>query len=166
MSVLAIFGPTAAGKSTVAEVIAERIPAELVAADSMQAYRGLPLLTNQSPAHLVGIWPLDHEGSVGEYQQLAHETIDRILADGRTPVVVGGTGLYFRAALAELELPPVAGAGVRERFEQLYDELGPAGGARGAGSSRSSRGSRGPPERPAAGRSCARARRAGRDAHA
>ncbi len=67
-TVLALFGPTASGKTAVAQAIAERIPAELVSADSMQVYRGLPILTNQSPARLVGIWPLDHEASVAEYQ--------------------------------------------------------------------------------------------------
>src|SRR5437763_11644360 len=119
--VIAIFGPTASGKSAVAEEIARRIPAELVSADSMQAYRGLPVLTNQSEARLVGIWELDHEGSLGEYQELAHAAIDEILARGRTPVVVGGTGLYLRAALSELAPPP---PGDRVRFDRLYDELG------------------------------------------
>ena len=91
--VLAIFGPTGSGKSAVAQALTERIPAEVVSADSMQVYRGLPILTAQSPGRLVGIWPLDHEGSVGEYQPLAHVAIDEILAAGSTPVVVGGTGL-------------------------------------------------------------------------
>jgi tRNA dimethylallyltransferase len=122
--VLAIFGPTGSGKSTVAEALAERIPAELVSADSMQVYSGIPILTNQSPARLVGIWPLEHEASVGEYQQLAHAAIDEILAAGRTPIVVGGTGLYFRAALADLRLPPPPDAGARERWEELYDHEG------------------------------------------
>jgi tRNA dimethylallyltransferase len=124
--VIAIFGPTASGKSDVAAALAERIPAELVSADAMQAYRGLPLLTNQSPhpARLVGIWPLGHEGSVGEFSALAHAAIEEILAAGRTPVVVGGTGLYLRAALADLDLPPRPAAGARERWEQLYDEAG------------------------------------------
>ena len=122
--VIAIFGPTASGKSAVAEEIARRIPAELVSADSMQAYRGLPILTNQSPARLVGIWGLDHEASLGEYQELAHATIDEILEADRTPVVVGGTGLYFRAALADLELPPAPAPGERERLERLYDRVG------------------------------------------
>ena len=90
----------------------------------MQLYRGLPILTNQSPARLVGIWPLDHEASVGEYQALAHAAIDEILAAGRTPVVVGGTGLYLRAALADLSLPPAPEPGERERWEQLYDTEG------------------------------------------
>src|SRR5438105_6422969 len=126
MSVIAIFGPTASGKSAVAEAVAERNPAELVSADSMQVYRGLPVLTNQSdyPTRLVGVWELDHEASVGEYERLAHAAIDEILAAGRTPVVVGGTGLYLRAAIADLELPPPTPPEERERLERLYDRVG------------------------------------------
>jgi len=124
--VLAIFGPTASGKTAVAEAVAERIPAGLVSADSMQVYRGLPILTNQAPARLAGIWPLEHEASVGEYQQLAHAAIDEILGAGRTPVVVGGTGLYLRAALADLRLPPAPEPGARERWEEVYDNEGAA----------------------------------------
>jgi tRNA dimethylallyltransferase len=123
--VLAIFGPTASGKSAVAEEVARLIPAELVSADAMQAYRGLPILTNQSEARLVGYLGLDEEGSIADYERLAHAALDEILAAGRTPVVVGGTGLYLRAALAELELPPPPAPGARERLEGLYDELGP-----------------------------------------
>jgi tRNA dimethylallyltransferase len=123
--VLAIFGPTASGKSVVAEEVARLIPAEVVSADAMQVYRGLPILTNQSEARLVGYLGLDEEGSVANYQRLAHAAVDEILAAGRTPVVVGGTGLYLRAALAELELPPPPAPGARERLESLYDELGP-----------------------------------------
>ncbi|HEX2046025.1 MAG TPA: tRNA (adenosine(37)-N6)-dimethylallyltransferase MiaA [Gaiellaceae bacterium] len=124
---IAIFGPTASGKTAVAEALADRLPSELVSADSMQVYRGLPILTSQPerPTRLVGIWPLDHEGSVGEYQRLAHGAVDEILAAGRTPVVVGGTGLYLRAALAELRLPPAPPPGARARWERLYDRLGP-----------------------------------------
>jgi tRNA dimethylallyltransferase len=124
--VLAIFGPTASGKTAVAEEVARRIPAELVSADAMQVYRGLPILTNQSehPARLVGYLGLEEEGSVAEYQRLAHEAIDEILTAGRTPVVVGGTGLYLRAALADLELPPPPPPGTRDRLERLYDEEG------------------------------------------
>jgi tRNA dimethylallyltransferase len=125
--VLAIFGPTASGKTAVAEALAARIPARLISADAMQVYRGVPILTNQSdsPTALVAIWDLDHEASVGEYEELAHREIDSALADGLTPVVVGGTGLYFRAALADLDLPPAPPAGARERWERAYDELGP-----------------------------------------
>src|SRR5256886_10123198 len=106
--VLALFGPTASGKTAVAEDLASRFPAEPISADSMQAYRGLPILTNQpgAPTRLVGIWELDHEGSVAEYQQLAHAAVDAVLRGGKTPIGGGGTGLYPRGPLAGLGLPP------------------------------------------------------------
>jgi tRNA dimethylallyltransferase len=122
--VLAIFGPTASGKSAVAEALADRIPTRVISADSAQLYRGLSILTNQSPAALVAIWDLGHEASVAEYRRLAHAEIASALTAGSTPVVVGGTGLYFRAALGELDLPPAPPAGVRARWEALYDERG------------------------------------------
>jgi tRNA dimethylallyltransferase len=121
VTVIGIFGPTASGKSRVAETVAAAVGGELVSADAMQVYEGLPILTNQSPARLVGIWPLSKEASVGEYAPLAQAAIDEILAGGRTPIVVGGTGLYFRAALARLELPPPPAPGVRERWTAFYD---------------------------------------------
>jgi len=124
MSVVGLFGPTASGKTAVAEALAHRMPAEIVSADSMQAYRGLPLLTNQGAGRLVGIWPSDRQRTVGEYQELAHAAIDEVLAAGRTPIVVGGSGLYFRAALADLELPPHVPEGNRARWERLYDRFG------------------------------------------
>ncbi|HST26353.1 MAG TPA: tRNA (adenosine(37)-N6)-dimethylallyltransferase MiaA [Gaiellaceae bacterium] len=127
--VLALFGPTASGKSAVAEALAELTPAETVSADSMQVYRGLPILTNQPAMEttLVAIWDLDHEASVAEYAELAHAAIDGALEAGRTPVVVGGTGLYFRAALAELDVPPAPPPGARQRWNRVYDWLGPEG---------------------------------------
>jgi tRNA dimethylallyltransferase len=125
--VIAIFGPTASGKSAVAEALTQRIPARLVSADAMQVYRGVPILTNQSefPTELVGMWELEHEASVGEYAELAHAAIDRALEEGLTPIVVGGTGLYLRAALVELGLPPAPSSDERARWERAYDELGP-----------------------------------------
>jgi tRNA dimethylallyltransferase len=127
--VLAIFGPTGSGKSAVAEAVADRIPAEIVSADSMQVYRGLPILTNQParPTRLVAIWELDYEASVGEYAKLAQHAVDEALTEGITPLVVGGTGLYLRAALVDLDLPPAPSLGARPRFEELYDSLGPEG---------------------------------------
>src|SRR5919202_239688 len=92
----------------------------------MQAYRGLPILTAQPrrPTRLVGIWDLSHEGSVAQYASLAHDAIDELLAAGRTAIVAGGTGLYLRAALVDLELPPAAPRQLRRRWERLYDRLG------------------------------------------
>jgi tRNA dimethylallyltransferase len=125
-SVLAIFGPTASGKTAVGEAVADRIGGEVVSADSAAVYRDVPVVTAapERPTRLVGVFPLTHEVSVGEYQRLAHDAIDELLAAGRTPVVVGGTGLYLRAALSSLELPPPPPPGARARWSELYDERG------------------------------------------
>jgi tRNA dimethylallyltransferase len=125
-TVLALFGPTASGKTAVAEALTERIPAEVVSADSMQVYVGLPVLTAQParPTRLVAVWPLAREGSVAEYAELAHAAVDEVLAAGKTPVVAGGTGLYLRAAVTDLRLPPPPEPGARERLEELYDAHG------------------------------------------
>lgn len=125
-SVLAIFGPTASGKTAVGEAVADRLGGEVVSADSAAVYRDLPIITAapERPTRLVGIVPLTHEVSVGEYQRLAHEAIDELLAADRTPVVVGGTGLYLRAAVSSLELPPRPAPGARERWERVYDGRG------------------------------------------
>jgi tRNA dimethylallyltransferase len=125
-TVLALFGPTASGKTAVAEAIAQRIPAEIVSADSMQVYDGLPILTAQPkwPTRLVAVWPLAHEASVAEYAELAHAAVDEVLAVGQTPIVVGGTGLYLRAALTDLRLPPAPKPGARERWQEFYDSHG------------------------------------------
>lgn len=126
-AVLALFGPTASAKSAVASEIARRVPAEPISADAFQVYRGLPVLTAQpaEPTRLVAIRGLDEEFSVGEYERLAHAAIDDVLAEERLPVVVGGTGLYLRAALADLQLPPPPPAGLRERIDAEYERLGP-----------------------------------------
>jgi tRNA dimethylallyltransferase len=134
MRVVAIFGPTASGKSAVALALARRIGAEIVSCDAMQLYRGLPVLTNQPaadelaavPHHLVGVWGTDHLGSVAEYAELAHAAIDGVLARDRVPIVCGGSGLYLRAALADMPLPPQVPAADRARFERLYDGAGAA----------------------------------------
>lgn len=125
-AVIAIYGPTASGKTAVAEAVTKLIPAEVVSADAAALFRGLDILTAapEYPARLVGVFDVEHEVSVGEFQRLAHEAIDDVLARGRTPVVVGGTGLYLRAALADLELPPPPAEGVRRRWEAFYDERG------------------------------------------
>ena len=123
LEVVAVFGPTASGKTAVAEIVADELSTEVVSADALQVYRGLPILTNQpeSPARLVAIRDLSREFSVGEYARLAHAEIDELVHASGKAVVSGGTGLYLRAALVDLELPPAPEHGARERWEELYD---------------------------------------------
>ena len=135
--IIALFGPTGVGKTAIAIALAELLRERgedpvAVSADALQVYVGLEVLTGvASPAEraalehrLVSFLPLDATFSAGEYAGLAHAEIDALLAAGRRPIVVGGTGLYLRAALAELDMrPPVPGA-VRER---LLDELAGVG---------------------------------------
>ena len=126
--VLAIYGPTASGKSAVAGILRERLDAEVVSVDSAALYEGIPIVTAAPayPARLVGVVPLSEDVSVGRFQQLAHAAIDEIVGAGRTAIVVGGTGLYLRAALSSLELPPPPAPGERKRWEGEYDRLGAA----------------------------------------
>lgn len=121
--VVAIFGPTASGKSAVAEALADLMATEVVSADAMQVYRDLPILTNQPsrPTRLVAIRELSEEMSVGEYAQLAHAEIDFLVEARGTAVVAGGTGLYLRAALAHLSIPPAPTPAERARWEATYD---------------------------------------------
>jgi tRNA dimethylallyltransferase len=121
--VVAIFGPTASGKSAVAEIVAGEFGTEVVSADAMQVYSGLPILTNQpaSPTRLVAIRSLAHEFSVGEYAQLAHTAVDELVRTSGMAVVSGGTGLYLRAALVDLDLPRAADTATRMRWEAAYE---------------------------------------------
>jgi len=121
--VIAIFGPTASGKSAASEIVAVELGTEVVSADALQVYSGLPILTNQPepPTHLVAIRSLSQEFSVGEYAKLAHDEIDELVRAHGVAVVCGGTGLYLRAALAELELPPAVETSVRARWESFYE---------------------------------------------
>jgi len=121
-TVLALFGPTASGKTTVAGILRERLGADVVSADSAALYEGLPVITAAPdyPARLVGIVPLEDDVSVGEYRRLAHTAID----ESEVPLLVGGTGLYFRAALSAFELPPPAEPGRREFWQDEYERLG------------------------------------------
>jgi tRNA dimethylallyltransferase len=125
-AVLGLFGPTASGKTAVAALLRDRLDAVVVSADSAALYEGLPILTAAPdyPAELVGVVPLAEDVSVGEYQTRAHAAVDTTLAAGRLPVVVGGTGLYFRAALASLALPPPPAEGRRAFWQKEYDRFG------------------------------------------
>ena len=121
---LALFGPTASGKTAVAGVLRDRLGADVISADSAALYRDLPIITAapEYPAQLVGTVPLTDDVSVGEYQRWAHAAIDAVAR----PLLVGGTGLYFRAAVSALELPPPAEPGRRAHWQAEYDRLGSA----------------------------------------
>jgi tRNA dimethylallyltransferase len=126
------------GKTGVAIALAERLRERgenpvAVSCDAIQVYRGLEILSGAATAdersrlehRLLGLVPVDNEFSAGRYAQLAHAEIDQLLAEGRCPIVVGGTGLYLRAALAELDLrPPVPGP-IRREVEREIAERGP-----------------------------------------
>lgn len=137
--VLALFGPTGVGKTDVAIAVADRLRAAgarpvAVSADALQVYQGLEIITGVPPAAdrarlehlLVSIVPVDATFSVGQYAELAHAEIDQLLSQEATPIVVGGTGLYLRAALAELDLRPLPPDDVRRRWEAELEAQGPA----------------------------------------
>lgn len=136
--VIALFGPTAVGKTEVAVELARLLRARgedpvAVSADALQVYQGLELLTGAASAaeraalehRLISFLPVDAQFSAGQYAELAHSEIDGLLAEGRRPIVVGGTGLYLRAALAELSLKPPPAEGVRERWSEQLRRSGP-----------------------------------------
>src|SRR3954447_26443076 len=136
--VIALFGPTGVGKTDVAVALADllRVRKErpvAISADALQVYRGLETLTGVASERdqarlehrLVSFVPLEREFSVGEFMPLAHTEIDEALAGGRRPIVVGGTGLYLRAALTQLELPPPPPTAVRVRWTEEVERRGP-----------------------------------------
>jgi tRNA dimethylallyltransferase len=136
--VIALFGPTGVGKTEVALALAARLR-ELgerpvaISADALQVYDGLQTLTGAATAsqraqlehRLLGVVPVHETFSAGRFAQLAHAEIDQALRDRMRPLVVGGTGLYLRAALTTLSLQPPADRHARERWRQRMHELGP-----------------------------------------
>jgi tRNA dimethylallyltransferase len=130
-TVLAIVGPTAAGKSALSLALADRLSGEVVNADSMQLYRGMDIGTAKlTPAerhgidhHVLDVWPVTQSASVAEYQRLARAAIDDILTRGRVPLLVGGSGLYVRAALEHFDFPGTDTA-LRARLEAELADLG------------------------------------------
>ncbi|MCJ0869236.1 tRNA (adenosine(37)-N6)-dimethylallyltransferase MiaA [Streptomyces sp. AP-93] len=130
--VIAVVGPTAAGKSDLGVALARHFDGEVVNADSMQLYRGMDIgtakLTTEEregvPHHLLDIWDVTETASVAEYQRLARAEIDKLLAQGRTPVLVGGSGLYVRGALDAMEFPGTDPE-VRARLEAEVTLRGP-----------------------------------------
>jgi tRNA dimethylallyltransferase len=137
--VIAIFGPTGVGKTAVAIAIADRLR-ELgespvaVSADALQVYAGLETLTGAARPdqrarlehRLLSFLPVDATFSAGQYAELAHSEIDELVLSGRRPIVLGGTGLYLRAALSELSLKPPPPEGVREHWEAELERRGAA----------------------------------------
>jgi tRNA dimethylallyltransferase len=138
VQVLALFGPTAVGKTGVALAVADRLRQRgedpvAVNCDSIQVYRGLEVMSGAASAEersrlehrLLGISDPSEEFSAGRFAGLAHTEIDGLLAAGRRPIVVGGTGLYLRAALSDLDLRPPVPMGIREQVEREVAERGP-----------------------------------------
>jgi tRNA dimethylallyltransferase len=136
--VIALFGPTGVGKTAVAAALARRLRAigerpVAVSADALQVYAGLERLTGAADARahpelehrLISFLPVSETFSAGRYAQLAHAEIDSLLEEGARPIIVGGTGLYLRAALARLDLRPPPPPGVRERLQAELGRLGP-----------------------------------------
>jgi tRNA dimethylallyltransferase len=139
VEVIALFGPTGVGKTDVAIALARRLRASgerpvAVSADALQVYAGLEVLTAAADAaeraqlehRLISFLPVDAQFSAGQYAELAHAEIDELIAGGQRPIVVGGTGLYLRAALTELSLRPPPAEGVRERWLAELEQRGPA----------------------------------------
>ncbi|MEU9578612.1 tRNA (adenosine(37)-N6)-dimethylallyltransferase MiaA [Streptomyces chilikensis] len=130
--VIAVVGPTAAGKSDLGVFLAQRLGGEVINADSMQLYRGMDIgtakLTPEErggiPHHLLDIWDVTVAASVAEYQKLARARIDALLAAGRWPVLVGGSGLYVRGAVDRMEFPGTDPE-VRARLEEELELHGP-----------------------------------------
>jgi tRNA dimethylallyltransferase len=131
--VIAVVGPTAAGKSALSITLARELGGEVVNADSMQLYRGMDIgtakLTAEErrgvPHHVLDIWDVTFPASVAEYQTLARAAVEDIIARGRVPLLVGGSGLYVRAVLEEFSFPGTDES-LRGRLEAELRVSGPA----------------------------------------
>jgi tRNA dimethylallyltransferase len=138
MKGLAIFGPTAVGKTGAAIAVAERLRARgedpvAISCDAIQVYDGLEILSGAATPdergrlehRLLGLVPIDGEFSAGRFANLAHAEVDQLIAERRRPILVGGTGLYLRAALADLDLRPPVPTELRAEVERELAERGP-----------------------------------------
>ena len=131
--VIAVVGATATGKSGLSLALAQALDGEVINADSMQLYRGMDIGTAKLrpgeragvPHHLLDIWDITQAASASEYQRLARGAIDAVQARGRTPLLVGGSGLYVRAVLDNLEFPGTDPR-LRDRLEGELAEVGSA----------------------------------------
>ena len=139
LPIVALFGPTGVGKTGVAIALAELLRADgedpvAVSADALQLYAGLEILTGAATAQerarlehrLLGVLPLTERATAGDFARRAHAEIDALVAEHRRPIVVGGTGLYLRAALAELDLRPPPDPDARECYARRIEREGAA----------------------------------------
>ena len=130
--VVAVVGPTATGKSALGIALAQRLGGEIINADSMQLYAGMDVGTAKLtaaeqagvPHHLLDVWALRRAAAAADYQLLAREQIDRVRSRGAVPILVGGSGLYLRAALDRLEFPGESPT-IRARLEAELAQVGP-----------------------------------------
>ena len=132
LPVVCVVGPTASGKSALAELVATRLGSSVVSVDAMQVYRGMdvgtaktPVAERRRPLLMVDVVDPDEDYSVQRFQTDARACVDALLAEGLTPVLCGGTGLYLNAVIDEMAFP--AGekdGGVRERYERIAAEQG------------------------------------------
>ena len=132
LPVVCVVGPTASGKSALAELVATRLGSSVVSVDAMQVYRGMdvgtaktPVVERRRPLLMVDVVDPDEDYSVQRFQTDARACVDALLAEGLTPVLCGGTGLYLNAVIDEMAFP--AGekdGGVRERYERIAAEQG------------------------------------------
>jgi tRNA dimethylallyltransferase len=131
--VIAVVGPTAAGKSGLAVALAQALDGEVINADSMQVYRGMDIGTAKLtraerggvPHHLLDLWDVRQPANVADYQRLARATIADLTARGRVPILAGGSGLYVRAALEDLTFPGTD-PDIRARLEAELADRGAA----------------------------------------
>jgi tRNA dimethylallyltransferase len=130
---IAVVGATATGKSDLAVDLARELDGEVINADSMQLYRGMDIGTAKLtleerqgiPHHLLDLWDVTKTASVAEYAGLATACVDDIERRGKTPILVGGSGLYIRGALGDLDFPGTDDA-IRQRLEGELADAGPA----------------------------------------
>jgi len=131
MSLTVICGATATGKSELAVALAKEINADVINADSMQVYKGMDIGTAKLTIiqrdgvmhHLIDVLDISEEANVSWYQQLARDKIDELISLGKSVVVVGGTGLYIKAILDDLNFPDTDPQ-VRDKITEQADQLG------------------------------------------